>query len=196
MSISDALSLASLVLGTIAIVIAFVIYRRQTSQSNRQLAIISQIDALTDHQSQRATALANLELREKFGTISSRAERLESIRHKTLADLRLTQHLTPRQKEQILEWRAQIMYLLYDCLAVDEVYEHATLATQHEFRELMFGYNDVWKDVPMIHGDRAELRVANADNLLTFFSKRLRAYSTDSELPELGAPPVDHSTRT
>jgi hypothetical protein len=83
MSISGTLNVISLALGTAAIIIAFVIYRRQSSQSDRQFAIISQIDALTDHQSQRATALANLELREKFGTISSRAERLEAVRHKT-----------------------------------------------------------------------------------------------------------------
>jgi hypothetical protein len=185
MSISDALSIISLALGAAAIIIAVVIYRRQSSQSDRQLTIISKIEDLTDHQGQRATALANLELREKFGTISSRAERLEAVRHKTSADLQLTQHLTPRQKEHILEWRAQIMYLLYDCLAVDEVYKYAATSTQHEFKELMFGYNDVWKDLPMIHGERTELRVADADNLFTFFSKHLRAYSADGDRREL-----------
>jgi hypothetical protein len=191
MSISDALNLISLVLGTAAIIIAFVIYRRQSSQSDRQFAMISQIDALTDHQSQRATALANLELREKFGTISSRAELLEVVRHKTSADLQLTQHLSPRQKEHILEWRAEIMYLLYDCLAVDEVYEHAAASTQQEFKELMFGYNEVWKDLPMIHGERSELRGADADNLFTFFSKRLRAYSAGGDRQELSVQLID-----
>ena len=53
MSISDTLSVISLVLGTAAIIIAFVIYRRQNSQSERQFAIISKIDDLTDHQSRR-----------------------------------------------------------------------------------------------------------------------------------------------
>jgi hypothetical protein len=181
MSFSDALSVASLGLGSIAIAIAVGIYRRQTSQTNAQ--------------GRRASALANLELREKFGTISSRAERLEAIRHKTSADLGITKHLRPRKKEQILEWRAQIMYLLYDCLAVDEVYEHATLATQHEFKELMVGYNEIWKDVPMIHGDRAELRAANADNLLEFFTKRLRAYKADGKPPGLGTTSVEHPTK-
>jgi hypothetical protein len=203
MSFSDILSVISLALGTAAIIIAYVIYRRQSGQSdrqlniiNQQLSIIKQIDDLTDRQNQRATALANLELREKFGTISSRAERLEAVRHKTSADLQLGQHLTPRQKEQVLEWRAQLMYLLYDCLAVDEVYEHAGASAKQEFKELMFGYNEVWKDLPMIHGERAELHVDDAHSLLTFFSRRLRAYATDGDRREqLVHQPIDHGAQ-
>lgn len=196
MSISDTLSVISLVLGTVAIIIAFVIYWRQSSQSDRQTDILEKIDTLTDHQSQRATALANLELREKFGTISSRAERLEVVRHKTSADLQLTQHLTPRQKEQVLEWRAQIMYLVYDCLAVDEVYDYAGATAQQEFKELMFGYDDIWKAVPMIHGERTELHVADARTIFAFFSKRLRVYNTDGDLQELNAHLIKHDVGT
>lgn len=181
MSISDWLSVISLILGTLAIIIAIVIYLRQSSQSQRQSDTISKIDTLTDHQSQRATALANLELREKFGTISSRAERLEAVRHKTSADLQLTQHLTPRRKEEVLEWRAQIMYLVYDCLAVDEVYDYADDTAQREFKELMFGYDNVWKDLPMIHRERIELHVPDGDSIFAFFSKRLRVYNTDGD---------------
>jgi hypothetical protein len=209
MSFSDALNVISLVLGTSAIVIAIVIYRRQTHQSNaqgkilerqthqsnEQREIIDKINELTDHQSQRATALANLELREKFGTISSRAERLEEVRRKTSADLQLTEHLTPRKKEQILEWRAQLMYLLYDCLAVDEAYGYAAATTQGEFKELMFGYNDVWKELPMIHGERAELCAAGADSIFKFFAKRLRVYRdncvTDADSRELSSQLAD-----
>lgn len=197
MSISDTLSVISLALGSSAIIIAFFIYGRQSSQSKRQYETISKIDTLTDHQGQRATALANLELREKFGTISSRAERLEAVRHKTSADLRLTQHLTPRQKEQVLEWRAQIMYLVYDCLAVNEVYDHAGDTAQQEFKELMFGYDNVWKDLPMIHGERTELHVTGADSIFAFFSKRLRVYNTDGdERSTINAQLIEHSVGT
>lgn len=181
MSISDALSVASLALGTAAIVIAVAIYVRQTRQSEIQY--------------KRATALANLELLEKFGTISSRAERLEEIRLKTSADLQLGPHLTASRKEHIREWRAQIMYLIYDCLAVNEAYKYAALETQQQFREIMFGYNNVWKDIPMIHRDRAGLGAVDAENLLTFFSEHLQAYCTDSKLPELSAQLTAHSTR-
>ena len=79
------------------------------------------------------------------------------------------------------------MYLLYDCLAVDEVYDYAGDTTQQEFKELMFGYDDIWKDLPMIHGERTELHIADTGTIFAFFSRRLRVYNTEGDRQELNA---------
>jgi hypothetical protein len=126
----------------------------------------SRLSALIQDQAARATALANLELREKFGTISSRAERLEAIRDVPAADLVIEAGMETGERDRRLERRAQIMYLVYDLLAVYEVYDQAAPTVQQEFRELIASYNHVWESVPLINAERFAL--APQDSLRTF----------------------------
>jgi hypothetical protein len=179
MSPSDRLSLLSIIItavvGIVAIVIALVIYHRQTGQSARQLELIGKLNELGALQKKQTESLANLELREKFGTISSRAERLAGVRGKTLQDLEMSS-VGANDETEILEWRAQIMYTIYDCLAVDHVYADADPDIQEQFRAMMHGYDDTWAQIPVLHGDRKELNVPISDSLLTLFKCRLKAY--------------------
>jgi hypothetical protein len=116
--------------------------------------LIGGLTGRLDEQAKHAAALANLEFREKFGTISSRTERLEAIRGKRVEDLTIEATLDPEERERRLEWRAQIMYLIYDCLAVHEVYDEADLPVQNEFKGLIDSYSDVWETVPLVHPER------------------------------------------
>jgi hypothetical protein len=132
---------------------------------------LAALNALIQDQAARATALANLELREKFGTISSRAERLEAIRGVPAAHLVIEAGMETEERDRRLEWRAQIMYLVYDLLAVYEVYDQAAPTVQQEFRELIASYNHVWESVPLINAERFAL--APQDSLRTFLETKL-----------------------
>jgi hypothetical protein len=132
---------------------------------------LAALNALIRDQAARATALANLELREKFGTISSRAERLEAIRGVPAGHLVIEAGMETEERDRRLEWRAQIMYLVYDLLAVYEVYDQAAPTVQQEFRELIASYNDVWESVPLINAERFAL--APQDSLRTFLETKL-----------------------
>jgi len=63
------------------------------------------------------------------------------------------------------------MYLVYDLLAVYEVYDQAAPTVQQEFRELIASYNHVWESVPLINAERFAL--APQDSLRTFLETKL-----------------------
>lgn len=181
MNLSDQLSLVGDVLAVTAIVVALRIYNRQSQQSAKQGDLIEQIKALTAQQDRRATALANLELREKFGTISSRAERLSSIGSgKKASDFEVCSSMTEDERDTVLEHRAQIMYTIYDCLAVDQVFDEANDEVKDQFRELMHGYDTIWRKIPVLHGNRSELRNMDGKTLFHLFKSCLKVYRSQN----------------
>jgi hypothetical protein len=164
MSFSDTIGVISLAVGSLSLTAALVIAFRQFRQVKAQNLL--------------AASLASLELREKLGTISSRAERLEAARDQPAEALAISPDLTADERDRRLELRAQIMYLLNDCLAVHEVYDQAREDVQKAFRDVIMRHYDLWAAVPLIEHDAFDL--APGMSLRDFF--RIKLTSVPLEL--------------
>ena len=174
MSSSDVMSLTGDVLAVIAIALASMIYLRQQKQ--------------TKAQEDQAEALANLEITEKLGTISSRAERLASI-----AGGETAANLDAREDKQACDDRAQIMYAVYDCLALDEVYPYASPAKQDKYRELLEEYWQIWERVPLLHASRFGYARNREISAAQFFHDTLHPFQDD---PSPSQQPPEHPAPT